>query len=278
MLGNGGRSWFHRVTMLRLAVVGVVMNWNAFPIEIIAHRGASYDAPENTLPAVRLAWDRGADAVEIDIHQTGDGRIVAIHDTDTFRVTGREGEVAALRFDQLRVLDAGAWKGQEWVGTTIPTLEEVLETVPEHKTLVVEIKCPSTVLPELERVLDASGKRSQVMLIAFDYPTIQQAKRRMPDVRCYWLYGFSDREAERYGVATADRLVELARSAGLDGLDVHHSGSWVPELVRSLHALGKKLYVYTVNSEQAARRLRALGVDGITTDRPAFLRGAIGHD
>ena len=254
------------------------MNWNALPVEIIAHRGASYDAPENTLPAVQLAWKRGADAAEIDIHQTADGRIVAFHDTDTLRVTGREGEVAALRLDQLRALDAGAWKGQEWVGTTIPTLEEVLETVPEHKTLVVEIKCPSTVLIELERVLDASGKRSQIMLIAFDYATIQQAKRRMPDLRCYWLYGFSDREAERYGVTTADRLVELARSAGLDGLDVHHNGSWVPELVRSLHAFGKKLYVYTVNSQEEARRLRAHGVDGITTDRPAFLRKAIDHD
>ena len=254
------------------------MSWNAFPVEIIAHRGASYDAPENTLPAVRLAWELGADAVEIDIHQTGDGRIVAIHDTDILRVTGREGEVAALRLDQLRELDAGAWKGQAWVGTTIPTLEEVLETVPEHKTLVIEIKCPSTVLNELERVLDASGKRSQVMLIAFDYATIQQAKRRMLDVRCYWLYGFSNREAERYGVSAADRLVELAQSAGLDGLDVHHNGSWVPELVRSLHALGKKLYVYTVNSVEAARRLRAFGVDGITTDRPAFLRKGIGQD
>ena len=254
------------------------MSWNAFPVEIIAHRGASYDAPENTLPAVRLAWELGADAVEIDIHQTGDGRIVAIHDSDTLRVTGREGVVAALNFDRLRALDAGAWKGPQWVGTTIPTLGEVLDTVPEHKTLVVEIKCASTVLNELERVLDASGKRSQVMLIAFDYATIRQAKRRMPDLPCYWLYGFSGPEAERYGVTTMDRLIELAQSAGLDGLDVHHEGSWVPELVRSLHALGKKLYVYTVNSERASRRLRDLGVDGITTDRPAFLRRAIGHD
>ncbi len=251
------------------------MTWNASSVEIIAHRGASHDAPENTLPAVMLGWERGADAVEIDIHQTQDGRIVAIHDRDTARVTGHEGVVADLRFEQLRSLDAGVWKGPKWSGTRIPALAEVLETVPPDKTLVVEIKCPSGVLHELERVLDASGKRSQVMLIAFDYATIREAKRRMPDVPCYWLYGFSDREAERYRVQASEDLIGRVQSAGLDGLDVRHNASWVPQLVQSLDVIGKRLYVYTVNSEQAARRLRDLGVAGITTDRPAFLRQAI---
>lgn len=264
--------------MLRLLTLGAVVGWNALAIDIIAHRGASHDAPENTLPAVRLGWERRADAVEIDVHQTADGRIVAIHDRDTLRVTGREGLVAALRLDQLRALDAGAWKGPQWEGTRIPTLEEVLETVPQHKTLVIEIKCPVAVLVELEGVLNASGKRGQVMLIAFDYATIREAKRRMPEVPCYWLYGFSAREAERHGVATPDHLVGLVESAGLDGLDVRYDGLWVPELLGSLHAIDKKLFVYTVNSEASARRLRDVGVDGITTDRPAFVRNALGGD
>ena len=264
--------------MLRLAVLGALVAWNALPIEIIAHRGASHDAPENTIPAVRLGWERRADAVEVDIHQTSDGRIVSIHDRDTQRVTGRGGSVASLPLDQLRLLDAGAWKGPEWAGTRIPTLEEVLDTVPEGRTLVVEIKCPSTVLDELERVLDASGKRAQVMLIAFDYATIREAKRRMPDIPCYWLYGFSDREARSHGVTSSSHLIELVQRAGLDGMDVRYDGAWVPELTSSLHAIGKKLYVYTVNSEESARRLRDVGVDGITTDRPAFVRTALGLD
>ncbi len=241
-------------------------------VEIIAHRGASHDAPENTLPAIRLGWDQGADAVEIDIHQSSDGRIVAIHDKDTNRVTGREGLVADLTLKRLSVLDAGEWKGPQWKGTRIPTLEAVLATVPPGKTLVVEVKCPSSVLPELERVLDSSGKRGQVMLIAFDYETIAQAKRRMPDLRSYWLYGFSEREAETYGVESSSDLLARVREASLDGLDVRHSGPWTAELAEALNAVGKALYVYTVNDAEQARRLRDLGVAGITTDRPAHIR------
>ena len=248
---------------------------NGAAVEIVAHRGASHDAPENTVPAVELGWEQGADAVEIDIHATRDGKIVAIHDSDTWRVTGQRGIVAEMRLDQLRLLDAGAWKGAEWSGTPIPTLEHVLKTVPPERTLVVEIKCSRDVLPELERVLDASGKREQVMLIAFEYDTISEAKRRMPDRRCYWLYGFSESEAATYGVRSQADLLRRVEKAALDGLDVRHSGEWTGELVDALRKLGKALYVYTVNDAEQARRLRDLGVAGITTDRPAYIRRAI---
>ena len=261
--------------VLRLVAIGIAFQWSAHAVEILAHRGASYEAPENTLPAVRLAWELGADAVEVDIHQSLDGRIVAIHDRDTARVTGRQALVAELPFDKLRALDAGAWKGSRWLGTKIPALEEVLETVPEGKRLVVEIKCPASVVPELERVLDASGKRTQTMIIAFDYDTIVEASRRMPDVPCYWLYGFSDREARARSIGAPEDLIELVRRANLSGLDVRHDGAWVAEIARSLRSIGLKLYVYTVNSAKRARHLRSIGVDGITTDRPGFLRRAL---
>ena len=244
-------------------------------VEIVAHRGASHDAPENTLPAVKLGWEQGADAVEIDIHATRDGKIVAIHDKDTWRVTGQRGVVAEMHFDQLRLLDAGAWKGAQWSGTRIPTLAQVLETVPPGGKLVVEIKCSRDVLPELSRVLDASGKRDQVMLIAFDYDTIRAAKRSMPDLPSYWLYGFSESEAASYGVRSEEDLIQRVQEAALDGLDVRHSGEWTGGLAATLRKLGKALYVYTVNDAEQARRLRDLGVTGITTDRPAFIREAI---
>ncbi len=248
---------------------------SAAAVEIVAHRGASFDAPENTLPAVELGWQQGADAVEVDIHQTSDGKIVAIHDSDTKRVTGQQGVVADMRLAELNLLDAGSWKGADWSGTRIPTLEQVLETVPPGKTLVVEIKCSRDVLPELERVLDASGKREQVMLIAFDYDTISEAKRRMPDRRCYWLYGFSAREAETYHVRSQADLLRRVQQAALDGLDVRHSGEWTADLADALRKQGKTLYVYTVNDADQARRLRDAGVAGITTDRPAYIREAL---
>ena len=260
---------------LQLILIAMAFSQTSHSAEIVAHRGASFDAPENTLPAVLLGWEQGADAVEIDIHQTADGTVVAIHDRDTKRVTGQQGLVAELNLDRLRSLDAGEWKGSEWKGTRIPTLAAVLKTVPPGKSLVVEIKCPMSVLPELELVLERSGKREQVMLIAFDYDTITEAKRRMPDIPAYWLYGFSDREAERYGVRTPDDLIDRVQATGLQGLDVRHDEAWVPQLARALRAIGKKLYVYTVNSVESAQRLLDLGVAGITTDRPGFLREAL---
>lgn len=256
--------------LILFAVVG-----DAAAVEIIAHRGASYDAPENTLPAVRLAWDRNADAVEIDIFQSSDGRIVAIHDADTKRVAGRAGRVADQTLAQLQMLDVGTWKGDRWKGTRIPTLEAVLDTVPAGKTLVIEIKCPSNVIPALERVLDASGKRDSVMLIAFDYDTISQAKRVMPDRAAYWLYHFAPDEAERYAVQGPEDLVQRVIQADLDGLDVRHDGPWAEGLAQSLRAIGKDLYVYTVNDPDRARWLRTIGVRGITTDRPGYLRAAL---
>lgn len=268
----------HAQRPARAAMLAGALAWlplSGAAVEIVAHRGASYDAPENTLPAVELGWEQGADAVEVDIHQTSDGNVVAIHDRDTWRVTGKRGVVAEMRLDQLLLLDAGAWKAAQWSGTRIPTLEQVLETVPPSKTLVVEIKCSKDVLPELERVLDASGKREQVMLIAFDYETISEAKQRMPDRPSYWLYGFSESEAATYGVRSLDDLLERVQRAGLDGLDVRHSGPWTARLADALRKLGKALYVYTVNDPDQAIRLRDVGVAGITTDRPEFLREAL---
>ena len=263
------------VHAVRIAMFLGIAPVTSSAVEIVAHRGASYEAPENTLPAVLLAWERDADAVEIDIHQTRDGRIVAIHDRATDRVAGRAALIAETSLRQLQTLDVGTWKGVRWKGTRIPTLAAVLGTVPPGKTLVVEIKCPSTVLPELERVLDASGKRDHVTLIAFEYKTIVDAKRRFPSRPAYWLYHFSSSEADSYGVRDAEDLIDRVESAGLDGLDVRHDGPWVETLARTLLKVGKSLYVYTVNDAERARWLRKIGVAGITTDRPGYLREAL---
>jgi len=241
-------------------------------VEIVGHRGASYDAPENTLPSVRLAWERDADAVEIDIFQTLDGHIVTIHDADTKRVGGVDRRVDEQTLDEIQRLDVGAWKDPKWRGTQIPTLEAVLDTVPTGKSLVVEIKCPLSVLPELERVLDVSGKRAQVIIIAFDYETAAAAKKRFSEIPTYWLFNFSAAYRTRYGVKSNDDLIEMARKAGLDGLDVKFDGPVDRTLVDKLSKAGMKLYVYTVNSATDAQRLADLGVAGITTDRPGFLR------
>lgn len=247
----------------------------AMSAQIIAHRGASFEAPENTLPAVELAWEQGADAVEVDVFLTKDGHVVAIHDEDTKRVAGVAKKVEDQTLAELQALDVGAWKDEKFAGTRIPTLDQVLAAVPEGKGLVVEIKDDDSILPELERALDRSGKRDQVSLISFGYGVMREAKRRMSDLPCYWLYGFSVGERVRYGNPGPDRLVALAKAAGLDGLDVNYTGAFGADLPMKLAAEGMKLLVYTVNDPESARRLESNGIAGLTTDRPAFLRKAL---
>jgi glycerophosphoryl diester phosphodiesterase len=244
--------------------------------EIVAHRGASHDAPENTLPSVRLGFEQGADAVEVDVFATADRRIVTIHDPDTKRVAGVKIDVAKSTLAELRELDVGSWKGAEWVGAVIPTLEEVLEAVPEERRLFIEVKCEKSALAALEHAIEESGKRERVAMISFSLPLIAQAKRMMRDVPAYWVYGFSLRERARWGNPTMHGLIRKAESAGLDGLDLDGEGPITKEFVDKLRAKGMDLYVWTVNDPRRARQLLAMGVTGITTDCPGFMRRQLG--
>ena len=259
-----------------LSATGIAQR--GYCVEIIAHRGASHSAPENTLAAVNLAWQRGADAVEIDIWMTKDGRIVALHDETTKRTTGGDWNVTERTLRELRSLDAGSWKGKAWAGEKIPTLEEILATVPDGKCLFIEVKenkRKARIVPELERVLSASGKRpAQTVVISFDFQIVAAAKARMPELPVYWIQGTSPSRNEKTGAVVEPpvELIERCRRAGLDGLDLKHDSKLTKEVVDAMHRLGLELYVWTVNSPEDAERLIALGVDGITTDRPGWLR------
>ena len=237
-------------------------------ITIIAHRGASHWAPENTLASVELAWQLGADAVEVDVHLTQDGRIVAIHDLTTDRTAGLHLEVAATVSSQLRRLDVGRYKHPRFAGERIPYLEEVLQTVPPDRQLFVEIKCGPQILPPLARTIAGSGKRSQIVLIGFDLDTMKAAKEMMPDVPALWLCD------KRLLVSYSRSIAERAKAGGVDGLDVHWSGL-TQRFIRTVKAAGLQLYVWTVDDPAQAVRLQAMGADGITTNHPGRLRSAV---
>jgi len=234
-------------------------------LKIIAHRGASDMAPENTLASVNLAWRLEADAVEVDVRLTRDGRIVAIHDETTDRTAGRHLEVATADSSQLRRLDVGRHKHPRFAGERIPYLEEVLQTVPPGRQLFVEIKCGPEILPPLVETIAGSGKRSQVVTIGFDLTTVRAAKAAMPDVPANWLCD------KRVLVSYERSLAEQVRVCGLDGLDVHWTGL-TRRFIRTVKAAGLRLYVWTVDDPAQALRLKAMGADGITTNRPGWLR------
>ena len=142
---------------MKIRLVFIILMWStglfAQPF-YIAHRGASYLAPENTVAAARLAWELGADAVEVDIHLSKDNKVMVIHDKDTKRICKTVSNLVIKSSESglLRELDAGIWKGEHFKGEKIPFLSEIIETVPEGKTLVVEIKCGSEVIPEMKRL------------------------------------------------------------------------------------------------------------------------------
>src|SRR5687767_15734678 len=101
-----------------------------FAVEIIAHRGASGEAPENTLSAMKLAWAQGADAIELDLWLSKDGKLVVFHDADTKRFEKQPRKIPELTWDEVQTLDVGSWKGAQFKGERIPTLESILATIP----------------------------------------------------------------------------------------------------------------------------------------------------
>ncbi len=240
------------------------------PVEIIAHRGASYQAPENTMASVWLGWEKRAN-VEVDVCLSKDNRMVVIHDATTKRTAGGvDLKVKESSADQLRALDVGLFKGSEFAGERIPFLAEVVKSIPPKQKLYIEIKCGKEILPALRQLLVESGKMSQVVIIGFNLETVAESKKQI-DVATYWLKGTEKDKKTGQWIPHDPKLVQMAKDKGLDGLDVDFAGV-TEELVRVAKAAGQKLYVWTVDDPAEARRLVQLGVDGITTNRPDWLR------
>ncbi len=243
---------------------------------IIAHRGASALAPENTLAAVRLAWELGADAVEVDLRLTRDEAVVVIHDETGRRTAGEGRHVRDVSVDEIRQWDAGRWKGAKWAGEPVPELDALLRETPPGRSLVLELKEGASLARRVREVVAASGfPGERLWLIAFDYETIRAAKELLPGSRALWLFKDYAAQPRETSGELGRWLADRAAGAGLDGVDLCRHPRLTGELVSELHARGLSVFVYTVNDPAEARRLGAAGVDGLTTDDPAAMRAAI---
>ena len=265
------RHWF-----LWLATV---MTWNSIADAqlIVAHRGASYDAPENTLSAFRLAWEQQADAIEGDFFLTKDEQIVCIHDSKTKRTSGVDQDVATSTLAELRQLDVGRWKDARWAGERIPTLAEVLAIVPDGKKIYIEIKCGPEILPHLPLVLKQSGlKPEQMIIISFNDQVIAETVRLLPELKSYWLAGFRQNDATKLYEPTVDAVLETLGRTKAHGLDVQANRAVVDRaFVDRLRSQKLEFHTWTVNTPEDAKHFRELGVDSLTTDRPGYLREAL---
>ena len=245
--------------------MNIVIAQNA---EIIAHRGASFDAPENTLASVNLAWEQNTDAAEIDVYLSKDNKIMVIHDKDTKRTAGEKLVIKESMASDLRKLDVGSFKSPDYKGEKIPFLREVIETIPEGKQLFVEVKCGTEILPFLKESFGESGKIDRLVIISFDFDVVAGAKMIMPEVPAYWLH-FN--LAGEYST----KLIEKAKEAGLDGLNFRYKGI-TEGFIKSVHNANMKIYTWTIDDPVEAAKLSGFGIDGITTNRPQWMKKELG--
>ncbi|UYQ61516.1 glycerophosphodiester phosphodiesterase [Streptomyces peucetius] len=253
---------------------------------VIAHRGASAYAPENTLAAVDLADDMGFAWVENDVQRTKDGELVVVHDDSLARTTDVEQKFPArapwkvkdFTAAEIATLDAGSWRGAQWTGSRVPTLKQYLNRVDENQQkLLLEIKKPE-LYPGIEqdtlRVLgeegwlDRSHVRSRLVIQSFGADSVRAVHEQRPDITT----GFLGTPA------VADLPVYAAFT---DQINPSHT-SLTAEYVAAVHALkgahDKPLRVstWTVNDAAAAERVAGFGVDGIITNNPDVVRDAVG--
>ncbi len=236
---------------------------------VIAHRGASAEAPENTLHAFRRGIDAGADLIELDYRHAKDGRPHVCHDatldrtTDAVRHWGASKHAIAERTSgELRALDAGGWFHPTFRGATLPSLAEALRVIQDGGMALIERKTGDA--QTLAKLLVDRGLVERVVVQAFDWRFLAACRKELPGLS---LGALGSKEL------TPERLAQIGQTgAGVVGWNHEYVDA---RCVARVHGKGLKLWVYTVDDPARALALRALGVDGIITNRPAAIRKAL---
>ncbi len=235
---------------------------------IIAHRGASSYAPENTMAAFDLALQMEASHLELDVHLTRDDHLVVIHDATVDRTTNGTGPVADQTLTVLQTLDAGAWFGEAFAGARIPTLADVLTRYQGRAHLHIELKGHTAHLPQ--RTVDlvrAHGMAQHVTFTSFQHPHLRTMRAYAPELPTGWLVG----EISEAVIAQAHALgcTQLCPRAPLV----------TPEIVQRLHAERFRVRAWGVANEAMMRQVVEAGADGMTVNFPdkllAYMAGRV---
>jgi glycerophosphoryl diester phosphodiesterase len=236
--------------------------WQSIRPLIIAHRGASGLAPENTLPAFRLALRAGTPMIEFDVHQTKDCELIVVHDASLQRTTGARVAVEACSLRAIAALDAGAWFSPAFRGTRVPTLREVLRTLEDRAAANIELKAGTRQLyPGIESrlvgMLRRLGWMRRVLISSFHARYLERLRRLDRTVAIGVLvHPWSLRAA-------------LARAGRVAAFSIHPPARVVTgHLVRIIHRAGYAVLPYTADRAGDKARLLRLGVDGLFTNRP----------
>ncbi len=226
---------------------------------LIAHRGASGSAPENTLAALRRARALGATGAEVDVQRTADGVLVLVHDDTWKRTAGLDRAVCDTPWETVRGLDAGAWFGPQWVGEPVPRLDDVLALAGDGWWLDLEIKSPERhpgIAPQIADAVRRAGLQAQVLLTSFDAALVEHLAEAASDLEL--------------GYLSYD--LEPGAHPRVRSLAVHHAAlEQAPARARRAAATWRVL-AWTVDDPNQARGLVELGVRGIVTNYPERFR------
>jgi glycerophosphoryl diester phosphodiesterase len=235
---------------------------------IIAHRGASGYAPENTLAAFRAAVEMGATFIETDLQLTRDAQFVAMHDSNVQRTTNGAGPVRTLTLAEMKELDAGRWFDHAFIGERVPTLEEILAFGRANDVVFyLELKYEVAwgMHHALAAALQESGDVARSIVLSFDPGTLDSLRKHDPAIMT--------------GLLVEELLPDTVKAASACGArQVCPRGDLVtPEFVKDAHLSDLQIATWTVNQPDQMRRVMAAGVDGIMSDFPDRLQKVIRH-
>ena len=239
-----------------------------YPVRVVAHRGSSFDAPENTLASAKLSIEMNADGSECDVYKTTDGVLVLLHDGTLKRTAGVDKKVVECDYATLAGLEVGSWKNPKFAGEKIPTFKEYLAVFQGTNTRpVIEIKMDGIEQAVIDAVKEA-GMTDRVVIIAFSEHVVKKMRELAPEISAAWLYG---KKEDTWTVEQmADFLTEKAKYCNTNILDLNY-GLLSPELLKILRNRGFFVWAWTVNEPAVMERLLRWGIDSITTDRPDVL-------
>ncbi|MBT4790032.1 MAG: glycerophosphodiester phosphodiesterase [Halobacteriovoraceae bacterium] len=258
---------------LTIALLFMTQSYSIFATGVIAHRGASGYAPENTIAAILKAIDLGADYVEIDVHMTADRKIVVFHDEGLERTTNGNGKIHNKTLLHLSTLDAGSWYDKKFAAEKIPTLENILLLDFKKTNLIIEVKNTNNIYNNIEKQIVEIVKESNFNnhLVYKSFGTEVLLRFKELDPKRDLLYVTIGPVLNFLVIDDGLRIGSLFEFDYIKYIQVHRL-FMSKSLVKKAHKLNKKIIVWDVQKKSDIKKMKELGVDFIETDFPDYVK------
>lgn len=231
--------------------------------KVMAHRGASTEAPENTMAAFQKAIDDMADYIELDVQLTNNGEVIVMHDSNAYRTTGVDANIVNMTYKEVKTLDAGSWFSDEYVGENVPSLKEVIELTQGKIKLNIELKPAdngTALAKNTVRIIEKYNMVNDCVITSFSESALKAVKTYNQEIKVGYI--LSAAYGDFYDMKNVDFFSVNAAFLSKRTID-------------AIHNSGKRVYAWTVNNKESIKNLTNKGVDGIITDNPVLARETI---